>query len=43
MPSFRDPEAFSDKEDSAIVAEAKKIIPDAVSYVYTEVEHWLAL
>jgi len=36
MPSFKDPKAFADPEDSALVAEAKTVIPDPVPYSYTE-------
>jgi multifunctional beta-oxidation protein len=37
MVNFKDTNAFSDPEDSKLVADAKKIIPDPVPYNYTEV------
>ena len=37
MSSFKDPNAFADREDSELVAEAKKTIPDSTIYSYTEV------
>lgn len=37
MSKFQDPNAFTDPEDSQLVADAKRIIPDPVSYNYTEV------
>jgi hypothetical protein len=37
MSPFRDPKAFADPEDSALVAEAKKQIHEPFTYNYTEV------
>ena len=37
MTSFKDPKAFADPEDSILVRENKKTVPDSVSYSYTEV------
>lgn len=36
MANFRDPKAFADAEDSALVAEAKQQIPAPVDYQFTE-------
>ncbi|KIK10140.1 hypothetical protein K443DRAFT_126912 [Laccaria amethystina LaAM-08-1] len=36
MSSFKDPNAFADPEDSELVAEAKRTIPDSTTYSYTE-------
>lgn len=35
--SFRDPNAFSDSEDSQLVKDAKKEVTEPVLYSYTEV------
>ena len=43
MVSFKDPNAFADPEDSAIVAEAKKQVEEPVEYTYTEVCLFLLL
>lgn len=37
MASFKDPKAFADPEDSALVAEAKTHVEEPVEYTYTEV------
>jgi len=37
MSVFKDPNAFADPEDTKLVADAKKIVPDSVLYDYTEV------
>jgi len=37
MSAFKDPNAFTDLEDSQLVKEAKQAIPDPVPYSYTEV------
>jgi len=37
MSVLKDPNAFADPEDSELVADAKKIVPDPVPYDYTEV------
>jgi multifunctional beta-oxidation protein len=39
MSNFKDPNAFADPEDTKIIADAKKIIPDPVPYNYTEVSN----
>lgn len=36
MSSFKDPNAFADREDSELVAKAKRTIPDSTTYSYTE-------
>ncbi|KAJ8521123.1 hypothetical protein ONZ45_g2175 [Pleurotus djamor] len=36
MPDFKDPNAFADAQDPALVAEAKKQVPDPVDYDYSE-------
>lgn len=36
MSVFKDPNAFADPEDTKLVADAKKIVPDSVLYDYTE-------
>lgn len=36
MANFKDPKAFADAEDSALVAEAKQQIPAPVDYQFTE-------
>lgn len=37
MVSFKDPNAFADSEDSAIVAAAKRNVEPPMEYNYTEV------
>jgi len=37
MSVLKDPNTFADPEDSKLVANAKKIVPDPVLYNYTEV------
>lgn len=37
MSVLKDPNTFADPEDSKLVADAKKIVPDPVLYNYTEV------
>ncbi|KXN91728.1 Peroxisomal hydratase-dehydrogenase-epimerase [Leucoagaricus sp. SymC.cos] len=36
MSNFKDPSAFADPEDSRLVADAKRVVPDPVPYEYTE-------
>jgi hypothetical protein len=36
MPSFKDPAAFADPEDSQLVADAKKVPVEPIEYSYTE-------
>lgn len=36
MSKFQDPNAFADPEDSQLVADAKKVIPESVPYNYAE-------
>lgn len=36
MAGFQDPSAFADPEDSSLVAEAKKEVPEPTDYSYTE-------
>ena len=37
MVDFKDPNAFADSEDAALVVEAKKVVGESVEYAYTEV------
>jgi len=37
MSIYKNPNSFADSEDSKLVADAKKIVPDPVLYNYTEV------